>query len=110
MKKVLVTFVLGFAIAGGLFAALSYHFVLTDKELVVERKGKLGFAETFVDARGWGLMDYLKNPSVAAILAKHGIKGLAESSGSQADKAKDALEKLRKGMEETAEKIKGKPR
>jgi len=111
MKKALVTFVLGFLCCAGLFAALSYHFVLTsgDKTLIVEKKGELGFSDTFVDTRKWGLADWLKNPRIGAIVAKHGIKSLLDTDGASKE-AREAMEKSRKALDEGLEKLQEKVR
>lgn len=111
MKKLLVTFVLGFLCCAGVFAALSYHFILTsgDKTLIVEKKSELGFEDTFVDTRSWGLGDWLKHPRIGAIVAKHGIKSLFDTEGASKE-AKDAVEKSRKAIDEGLEKLQEKVR
>jgi len=102
MKKLLVAFLLG----AGLFAALSYHVILTsgDQPLVIERKGEMGFAETFVDTRGWGPIDWLNHPRVLTIVTKHGIQSRLDSDGAS-KAAKDAVEKLRKAIDEGLDKV-----
>jgi len=113
MKKALLLFLLGFSVAGGLFASLNYHFILTSERLVVERKRELGFENTIVDARGWGPVDYLRHPAVSAALARHGLKQLFDQAGSSteeaATKTQGALEKgkqaLEKGLDKIGEKV-----
>lgn len=102
MKKVLIAFLLGFACCAGIFGALSYHFILTKERLVVERKGELGLENTFVDTRSWGVGDYFKNPKVAAILARSGIKRAFESGGKQTD---EAIEAAKKAVDDGLEKV-----
>ena len=111
MKKLLVTFLFGFACCAGLFASLNYHFILTsgDPKLIVESKSQLGFADTFVDTRQWGLGDWLKNPRIGGLVAKHGLKSLFKTDDVSKD-AKDALEKGRKALDEGLEKIQEKVR
>ena len=114
MKKVLVLFGLGFAVAATLFASLSYHFILTSKRLVVERKSELSFKNTFVDTRDWGFTDYLKNPEIGAIVAGRGLKGAFGGSRSAADEAKEAskevLEKSKKALDDGLEQVQKKLR
>jgi hypothetical protein len=108
MKRFLTIFLLGFAVAGGLFAAFNYHFIRTSKGLVVERKSEAGFADTFADTREWGPIDYLKNPTVARALMRSGMKELTSESEKAADKAaKEAgrlLDESQKAVGEALEK------
>ena len=70
MKKVLIL-----AVAGALvFAALQFHFILTDGGPRVLKKSALTFAHTFVDARGVNKHRLLTTPA----LVKAGIKDIFE--------------------------------
>lgn len=102
MKKILTIFLLGFGAAGGLFASLNYHFILTDKKLVVERKSELTFEDTFVDTRDWGIGDYLKHPRIASVLATRGIRS---AFGGADGAAEDAVKKTRKALDQGLEKV-----
>ncbi|MGC4115475.1 MAG: hypothetical protein QM765_12900 [Myxococcales bacterium] len=106
MKKILVTFLLGFACCAGLFAALSYHFILVSSQTLplVEKKSELTFKDTFVDTRSWGIGDWFKNPGIGAIVAKHGIKN-AFDSDKVSKEAKDVVEKGKKAVDEGLEKM-----
>ncbi|HCF60320.1 MAG TPA: hypothetical protein DFS52_20265 [Myxococcales bacterium] len=94
MKKILSIFVIGFACAAGLFGALNYHFIRTSKKLVIERKAEMGFKDTFVDTREWGPIDYLKNPGVANVLARGGLKDLLGDSKDASKKAEKEAKRL----------------
>jgi hypothetical protein len=70
MKKI----ILGFLLASGLFALLSYRLIITDKGIELERKEELGFQHTYINTKGWSIDDYARNPEIAAILAKRRLK------------------------------------
>ena len=99
---ILFIFGLGFLAAGSLFAALAFHFIRTPKRLVIARKARLSFQDVFVDVRGWGVVDYVKNPGLAAILARNGVAaalGMPQTPGDHGKKAlDDGLEKLQQRL------------
>lgn len=108
MKRVLAIFLLGFTTATGVFAAFRYHFILTSQGFVVERKSELALEDTFIDARRWGFIDYLKHPHIAGILARNSAKGLLDAADDAVDRAaqtsKAAIEKSRKALGDGLEK------
>ena len=67
MKKILVVFII---IAGIVFGALNFHFILTDNGPKLLKKADLTFKYTFVDARGMKQHKLLTNPA----LLKAGLK------------------------------------
>ena len=99
---ILFVFVLGFLVAGGLFAALALHFIRTPQRLVMARKARFGFQDTYVDARAWGALDYVKNPGVAAILAKQGIASALGVPQTPTEKGKKAIDD---GLEKIQQKL-----
>ncbi|HEY3450358.1 MAG TPA: hypothetical protein VGK67_28650 [Myxococcales bacterium] len=101
MTTILV-FGFGFLAAGGLFAALAFHFLRTPTGLVLARKARLGFQDTYVDVRGWGAVDYLKNPGLAAILAKRGVASALGVPQTPTEKGKKALDE---GLEKIQQKL-----
>jgi hypothetical protein len=99
MKKMLGVFLLGVVAAGAFFGAWTYHFIVTGDGLVVERKVHWGLEDTYVDTRGWGILDYGKHPNISAIVASRKIR-VALGAGSDAEKvAKDALDEAKKALE-----------
>lgn len=106
MKKIVVTFLLGFACCAGLFAALGYHFILVSSQTLplVEKKSELSFKDTFVDTRSWGVGDWFKNPGIGVIVAKHGIKSAFDTDKVSND-AKDAVEAGKKALDQSLEKV-----
>lgn len=114
MKKLIVVFLLGIGCAAGLFGALNYHFIRTPKQLVVERKSELTFADTYVDTREWGPVAYMKNPRIAKALARHGMKDLLGDSKDASEKAEkeakrlieDGQKALGDALEEAGKKLK----
>ncbi|HEY3446932.1 MAG TPA: hypothetical protein VGK67_11235 [Myxococcales bacterium] len=106
MKKILVTFLLGFACCAGLFATLSYHFIRVSSQTLplVEKKSELSFKDTFVDTRGWGIGDWFKNPRIGALVAKNGIKSAFDTDAASKD-AKEAVEKSKKAIDDGLEKV-----
>ncbi len=99
---VLLVFALGFLAAGGLFAALVFHFIRTPKRWVVARKARVGFEQTYVDARAWGVVDYAKNPGLAAILARNGIAAALGVPVTPTERGKKALDD---GLEKIQQKL-----
>lgn len=73
MKKLLLLLIA----AGGVYGALSYHFILTDGSLKVLKKTSLTFDSTFVDARGDKRSQLLLNPE----LLKAGVRNLFKADG-----------------------------
>jgi hypothetical protein len=67
MKKMLLILVITGAL---IFTALSYHFILMDKNVKILKKVELTFNNTFVDARGAKKFKLFLNPS----LVKAGIR------------------------------------
>ena len=61
MKKILIIIVV---IAGLVFGALNFHFILTDNGPKVLKKADLTFSYTFVDARGIKQHKLLTNPAL----------------------------------------------
>ena len=70
MKKLLFLVVAGALV----FAALNFHFILTDSGPKILTKSTLGFKHTFVDARGLKKHKLLTTPA----LVKAGIKDVFE--------------------------------
>ncbi len=98
MKKI----ILGFLLASGLFASLSYHLIITDKGFDLEKKEELGFQHTYINTKGWSSYDYARNPEIAAILAKLKLKGVLNF---QKDISKKVSEESKSVMEKGAEVI-----
>jgi len=73
MKK----FLLGLLVAGCVYGALHYHFILTDHTLKVLRKTSITFADTFIDARGEKKAQLYLNPA----LIKAGIRDVFKDDG-----------------------------
>ncbi|MGC4123273.1 MAG: hypothetical protein QM765_53640 [Myxococcales bacterium] len=99
---IVLVFGLGFLVAGGLFAATSLHLIRTPQRLLLARKSRLGFHETYVDVRSWGAMEYVKNPAIAAILAKHGIAAALGVPQTPSERGKKALDD---GLEKIQQKL-----
>lgn len=64
-------------VAGIVYGALSYHFILTDNSIKVLKKTELTFDDTVVDARGARRAQLYLNPS----LVKAGIRNLFNDDG-----------------------------
>lgn len=107
MKKILTIFLLGFLCAAGLFGGLNHHFIRTSKGLVIERKSELGFADTYVDTRSWGPIDYLKNPKVTKALMRGGFKDVSsegeDAAGEAAKEAGRLLDESQKALGDALE-------
>ncbi|MDZ7697860.1 MAG: hypothetical protein U5R49_13365 [Deltaproteobacteria bacterium] len=73
MKKILLLLI----IAGIVYAALSYHFILTDHSIKVLKKTALTFDNTYVDARGGKQAELYLNPA----LLKAGIRNIFKDDG-----------------------------
>ena len=73
MKKVLLLLI----VAGMVYAALSYHFILTDHSIQVLKKTALTFDNTYVDARGGKKSQLFLNPA----LLKAGVRDLFRDDG-----------------------------
>jgi len=103
MKQSLFVFSLGFLTATLLAVALNYHVVLFPKnEVAFQRKSELTFADSFVDVREWGPVEYVKNPRIAAIAIKRGHMNLIKE-GEEA--SKELVEKGKKAMADTLDKL-----
>jgi len=73
MKKILLLLIIG----GIVYAALSYHFILTDNSIKVLKKTNLTFDNTYVDARGRKQAELYMNPA----LLKAGIRNIFKADG-----------------------------
>jgi hypothetical protein len=121
MKKRIGVFLAGAVCANAIFAALAWHVILAADGIVVERKATLSLADTVVDTRGWGLLDYGTHPRIGAVLAARRARGVFVSgsdagkkvrgafdgvSGSDAaKKAREALDGAKKALEKAAEEL-----
>ncbi|MCL4203071.1 MAG: hypothetical protein KJ000_11265 [Pirellulaceae bacterium] len=64
-------FVWGVVIGGALvYGAMSYHVINTQDGLKVVPKVTAGFADTYVDIRGFGLDDWTRHRALAMALIK----------------------------------------
>ncbi|MFO7599062.1 MAG: hypothetical protein R6X27_04545 [Candidatus Desulfacyla sp.] len=73
MKKI----VLAVLAAGCVYAALHYHFILTDNSLKILKKTDTSVADTFIDARGEKRASLYLNPA----LVKAGIRDAFKDDG-----------------------------
>lgn len=109
MKKI----ILGFLLASVIFALLSYHLIITDKGIELERKEELGFQYTYINTKGWSVDDYARNPEIAAILAKRRLKNVLnpgkDISKKISEKSQSIVEKgaeaIRQGYEKAKEHL-----
>jgi hypothetical protein len=90
MKKLLLLMIL---VSVALGASAHWGVIITKREAFVYTKESLGFKETVINTRKWGLIDYASNPKVAALLARRGyenavgeLKGSLQSLSGQTNK------------------------
>lgn len=100
MKR--TTLLFGLLLVGGLYFTLYYHVILTDDGVIVEHKTEPGFEDSFVNARGWGVLDHIKHPKIAGILisrhAQKAIDGALEGSKKTAEDGKKKLDQVVKEL------------
>ena len=80
MRRV-IALILGVAIGGGgVFAAFQYHVVRTEQTLLVVRRQRADWHDTYVDIRGWGYRDWASHRDLSHDLIVSGRGDLVTRS------------------------------
>jgi hypothetical protein len=61
--------------------AMNYHFMLTKNGLKVIKKASWGVADTFVDTRNWGPIDWMKHADILDAMVNDTLNDLKKDLG-----------------------------